>query len=176
MSLIFTIKKAELQDAERLAEISVQGWQESYRGIIDQAYLDTISYAKRLKWRKERLVSQTPQSIHLMVCVNDEIIGFCDAGPTRHPVGEVVGEVYALYVLELYKKQGIGSALWCHATDHLFDQDLIPFMVWVLEKNMPARAFYEKQGGRMIKTEENDIGGRLYAEVCYEFGRDFRKE
>ncbi|MBS0351613.1 MAG: hypothetical protein JSR33_10615 [Proteobacteria bacterium] len=41
----FLIRRATLEDAEKIAEIHVRAWQESYQDIIDQNYLEAISFS-----------------------------------------------------------------------------------------------------------------------------------
>ncbi|HBG34730.1 MAG TPA: hypothetical protein DER04_00580 [Holosporales bacterium] len=51
------IREAVALDAEGTAYVHVKGWQTSYVRIIEQSYLDHISYVKRLDLRKEVLSS-----------------------------------------------------------------------------------------------------------------------
>jgi hypothetical protein len=39
-------------------------------------------------------------------------------------------------------------------------------LVWVLAKN-PYRKFYDKLGGKYIRSKEIEIGGTTYEEVAY---------
>jgi ribosomal protein S18 acetylase RimI-like enzyme len=170
MAFPYIIRYAEWSDAEQIAQVHVQGWQQSYQGIIEQTFLDTLSYEKRLALRQEILSAQQGKSIHLVACWKDEIVGFCDAGASRNSHEEMPGEIYAIYVVKKHQKQDVGSNLWRQATNHLINQGLIPFIVWVLEDNKPARAFYEVQGGVVLKAGKVNIGGQEYGEVCYRFG------
>lgn len=38
------IRPATLADAEAIVRVHVTAWQESYKGIIEQSYLDKLSY------------------------------------------------------------------------------------------------------------------------------------
>jgi ribosomal protein S18 acetylase RimI-like enzyme len=101
------------------------------------------------------------------VC-DDKVIGFVDAGSSREPsLGK--GEIYAIYLLNHYKCQGIGRALWMAAVDYLSGHELAPFIVWGLKENLVALKFYEKHGGVLMGTKDSEIGGKLYLEVSYQF-------
>ena len=59
----YTIRTATIKDAERITSVHVQAWKESYQNIIDQDYLDNISYEKRLAWRKKIIEEKFGQQL-----------------------------------------------------------------------------------------------------------------
>lgn len=112
----YTIRQATEADAESIAFVHVNSWQTSYAGIIDQSFLDTISYEKRLVSWKEILASK--RMLHLVGVHEDQIVGFVGIGPIRpefrvahHPLFQEnvksIGEVYAIYLLEHHKGKGL---------------------------------------------------------------------
>ena len=163
------IRAATLKDAESIADIHVKAWQESYRGIIEQNYLDEISFSEKLAFRKEILTHPKPAQINLVAIQNNQIVGFCDAGVAFEQHASYRGEIYALYILNQFKRCGIGKNLLDFAAGHLTQYSLIPFITWVLEDNKAACRFYEKYGGRFFKKKEVEIGGKNYAEISYLF-------
>lgn len=165
----FHIREAIIPDIPRLAFISFTAWKQSYPGIIEQTYLETLSYKDRLKSR--HLFFQFPSpKICFVAVVEDIIIGFCDVSLARKaPETNCKGEVYALYILEEYKRQGIGTALWQATINYLHTQKLRPFKAQVLKDNMVARHFYEKKGGVLHNIIDVQIGSTSYEEVCYIF-------
>lgn len=60
------------------------------------------------------------------------------------------GMVEHLYVRPDFLRRGIGSALLEQAKERL----PLGFRLWVFQENLPARAFYERHGLRVI--EETD--------------------
>jgi predicted acetyltransferase len=164
------IRTATLEDAESIAKIHVKAWQESYKGIISQAYLDEIPFQDRLNLRKKILSEHNPDSIHLVATINDQIVGFCDAGSAFTKSNLFHGEIYAIYLLNEYKHSGIGSTLITSAHTHLAQRKLLPYVAWVLKENISACRFYEKHGGYKFDEELIDIGDRSYPEVAYIFG------
>ncbi len=156
------------EDVEQVIRVQVQGWKESYQGIIDQAVLDSMAYSEERVKRRKGFFLSNPTLRCFIALQGNKIIGFVDAGASRDPfLGK--GEVLAIYLLNEYKRQGIGKALWTAATDYLKQQQLVPYIVWGLKDNLPARKFYEKMGGQLIHSKELEIGSKLYAEVCYGF-------
>lgn len=167
----FLIRSAILEDAEAIADIHVRAWQESYQGIIDQNYLDAISFSERFAFRKKILTHPKPAQINLVAVQNNKIVGFCDAGVAFDASEAYRGEIYAIYLLDEFKRHGIGKALLKIINRHLEEHLLIPYVTWVLEKNKTACRFYEKSGGQFFKKKSVEIGDKNYIEVSYLFYR-----
>lgn len=161
-----TIAQATTADAEDIAHIHYKAWQESYHGIIDQEYLDALRYDDLFARRQRILNSPQAGSIHL-VAKCPKSVGFCDAGVSRTP--EYKGEIYAIYMLDAYKRSGIGKMLMQKASEHLVQRSLFPFIAWVLVENTPACHFYEKLGGIPVQQKTEKIGNRVYVEKAYAF-------
>ncbi|MBA3813674.1 MAG: GNAT family N-acetyltransferase [Alphaproteobacteria bacterium] len=122
----YEIREALPGDAEGIAFVHIKSWKTSYAGIIDQSYLDNISYDQRLALRKKILASKDP--LQLVVTLNGQIVGFADAGPLRPELHherysffkdsqEKRAEIYAIYLLEEHKGKGLGRALYQHCRD-----------------------------------------------------------
>ncbi|HXF90769.1 MAG TPA: GNAT family N-acetyltransferase [Candidatus Nitrosotenuis sp.] len=106
-----------------------------------------ISYfhSKERICRRENFLNENPLRQGFVAVQDRKVVGFVDAGPSREP-NAAIGEIYAIYLLQGYQKQGIRKQLWEKAAQHLSTNQLIPFIVWGLAQNLKARAFYEKQG------------------------------
>lgn len=165
----FLIRAATLEDAERIAHIHVMAWQESYKGIINQNYLDTISFSERLAFRKKILTHPKPKQINLVAVQNNQIIGFCDAGVAFDSSEAYRGEIYAIYLLNEFKRYGVGKSLLNHINKHLKEHLLTPYVTWVLKENKIACRFYEKCGGQFFKKKSVEIGDQNYIEIAYLF-------
>ena len=164
-----TIRIATLEDARGITAVHVKAWQESYKGIIAQSYLEGLSIRKRLNLRKKILINNKPDVINLVAVKDNQIIGFCDAGPIFKESDTYRGEIYAIYLLENYKSLGIGTQFMQKAREHLVQHNLLPYIAWVLEKNTKTRKFYEKHGGQVVDKKINIIGGKEYTEIGYVF-------
>ena len=161
-----SITYATPADAEDIARIHHTAWQESYKGIVDQSYLDTLRYDDFLARRRRILNSPQTDSIHL-VAKCPQSVGFCDAGISR-TLG-YKGEIYAIYIANDYKQLGIGMMLMRKASEYFVQNDLFPFIIWVLADNTPARGFYEKLGGVAVQEKIEKIGDKNYREIAYGF-------
>lgn len=164
------IRESTLSDANDVAAIHVKSWQQSYRSIIDEYYLQNISFSDRLELRKKILQSNDPNQIHLVAVYEETIIGFCDAGSAFEDTANYRGEIYAIYLLEEFKKLGVGQRLLQAAHEFLAQKKLLPYVAWVLKVNHSACAFYQKNGGIVSGEKIEKIGSELHTEVAYLFG------
>ncbi len=166
------IRQAKISDAKEIALVHLKAWQESYHGIIDQSYLDSIDFEERLSLRKSILLNPDELSIHLVAIVDNKLVGFCSAGHCPDFSDEARGEIYAIYLLEAYKNLGIGGLFMQKVSDLLTQTGLIPYKAWVLKDNQKARHFYEKYGGQLTDEKSEKIGQHTYKEICYIFQMD----
>ena len=164
-----TIRTAKLDDAKDIANVHATAWQESYKGIIKQSFLDKIDVKKRLqKWQKI-LSNDKPKNAHYVAEQNQSIIGFIACGPCRTPQDyDCEGEIYAIYVLDHAKKQGIGKKLFQQAAQYLKAENMNSMNVIVLKDNLPACGFYKAMGGTLHKNNISvEIDGQSYLECIY---------
>ncbi len=80
--------------------------------------------------------------------------------------GQTGGEVYALYLLQEYRRHGIGRQLMRAAAQRLQLAGFRSLLVWVLREN-PARHFYARLGGMPFREQDIDIGPHRLVEVAY---------
>lgn len=168
----YSIRQATESDAEGIAFVHVKSWQTSYVGIVDQAFLNNISYDKRLASWKEILKSK--KGLRLVALFDGQVVGFVGAGllrsdPHLNLKEENIGEVYAIYLLEEHKGKGLGKALFQECRLWFAQQDIISFVTWVLTENLRAKQFYECEGGTIIAERIQKIGEKDYNESCYVF-------
>ena len=113
-------------------------WQEAYRGIVCDRYLDTMTVeattARARKFPENTLVAKD----------KDKVVGFAVYGPSRDEDLKNAGEVVAIYVLKEYYNKKIGYRLMNEAISRLSEYNTI--FVWVLEKNERAIRFYHRYG------------------------------
>lgn len=159
------IRKANKKDAKGIAEVHVKSWQETYKGIVDQKYLDNLKVEDRLRmW--ERGFSENKIGVVFVAENSDgEIVGFASFGPERTKQYGADGELYAIYLLEEYKRRKIGSKLFYEGIKELMT-DYSSVLVWVLEDN-DSRLFYEKFEPEKAGEEEITIAETPFKEIAY---------
>jgi RimJ/RimL family protein N-acetyltransferase len=146
------LRTATAEDAEALANLHVDVWDDAYTGLMPQGVLDDRrerSADRVARWR-EVLADQRP----IWVAEDrDGLVGFASSGPARDNDIDDLPELYSLYVRATHWGIGVGYALLRQAIG-----DRAAYL-WVLAANERAIAFYERQGFRLDGTEdEHDEG------------------
>lgn len=161
------IREAQVSDAPAIAKVHVDTWRSTYRGIVADDHLERLSYDRAERARETRLADAEGRWF-VFVAENEagHIVGFADGGRAREEEPTCDGELYAIYILEPYQRQGIGRLLVRAVARRLHEMQIHSMAVWVLKDN-PACGFYERLGGRRVATKAVNIGGRDYEEVCY---------
>ena len=113
-------------------------WQEAYRGIVSDRYLDTMTVEATTARAR-----QNPENT-LIAKDKDKVVGFAVYGPSRDEDLPDAGEVIAIYVLSEYYDRKVGYRLMNEAISRLGECKTI--FVWVLEKNERAIQFYHRYG------------------------------
>ena len=157
------IRPAQPEDAPRLADVHIRAWHETYRGIMPDKALDDLSIARSTEaWAKRLAALPDRHFVAVALDARQQIVGFVSAGPKRLPELPSDGEVHAINLVSEAKRQGVGVQLMRAAAQHLADSGFQSLGLWVLERTMAARAFYERLGGRVAARREEDfVGARL---------------
>ncbi|MCB9990035.1 MAG: GNAT family N-acetyltransferase [Rhodospirillales bacterium] len=169
----FTIRPVTEDDLPALSYIHVQGWKDAYGGMVDQAYLDSLDPAQReIRWREWFDPEQKP--VFMAFDAQDNPAGFVNFGrlqtppPGSSPIRPLYsGEVYAIYILSPYWRQGLGTELMRVAAQGLSDMRHKSLCLWVLEKNARAVSFYKKRGGERCGKKDIEIGPSTAREICF---------
>src|SRR5699024_6358478 len=157
------IRKANLDDAENIAQILVHSWQVNFRNIVPEDYLNQMSVHKITKGIRKSLEVNTLYVYE----INDVIVAFVGCGSNRlqeHP--EFEAELHTIHVLPDQKGKGIGKDLFEIVKVTLIEQNYTNMLISVFERN-PATIFYEKLGGKFIGTRTVEYGGKQSIERLY---------
>jgi ribosomal protein S18 acetylase RimI-like enzyme len=164
-----TVRKAQVDDAAAVASVYVDSWRVTYKGIVADDFLDSLSYEKRTEmWRNALTMVPAPDAsaVYLAETAAGELIGFVSVGLEQDKSSEYEGEIFALYIRERWQRQGVGRLLFATAVRELRQRGLDSLIVWVLAAN-PACAFYEAMGGRRIRHRAIEIGKQSFVEIAY---------
>jgi GNAT superfamily N-acetyltransferase len=147
-----SIRRAEPADAEALAHLHLDVWDDAYTGLMPQGILD--DRRAKVDERIARWVDILAQPERPWVAEGpDGVIGFASSGPARDNDIDDLLELYSLYVRASHYGTGVGFALFEKVVG-----DRAAYL-WVLANNERAIGFYERQGFRLDGTEdEHDEG------------------
>lgn len=165
------IRSAELADASDIAKVNIETWKSTYKGIIDDEYLRSLSYEHREQAIKNLIINSSSDKKYVFVAEDNTygVIGFATCGIERENDEIFKGELYSIYILKKFQNKGIGKLLYNSVIQRLKENNLIPMIIWVLEENRQARNFYELRGGRKIWERYILIGSQEIKEVAYGF-------
>jgi GNAT superfamily N-acetyltransferase len=161
------IRPAQLPDAEAIARVQVDTWRTAYKGIMPENFLADLSYEQNIKRWQNILADPNPNRFGYVAESDSEtIVGFALGGAERNGDPDYVGELYAIYLLESFQRQGIGRRLIATLAQRLVGAGLPSLLVWVLEGN-PCRGFYEMLGGKHLRQKLVTVGGAQLVEIAY---------
>lgn len=149
---------------EGRGRVHYRAWEETYRGLMPDAFLDGRSEAQCIE------IAKAARLPNLVALAGDEVVGFvCYSAQVREllPRPET-SEIISLYLLQACQGRGIGRALLSAALARL------PYprvALLVLQGNGKAIGFYQHMGftltGRSL-TQETGYGPITELEMLYE--------
>jgi len=165
------IRAAALDDAPAIAHVHIEAWRTAYRDIMPVALLEGLSEDVRRDEWQTILTKDAPMEFNLVAEKNGQIVGFASGGPERKNDPDFTGELYAIYVLDEFRGQGIGTDLLWNSVKSLLAFGMESMKVWILKDN-PYRVFYERHGGVLLAGEDTiTIGEMEMIEVAYGWTR-----
>jgi len=154
------LRRATADDARAIAGVYLETWRATYEGIVPAAYLAKLSVERLTRvWKK----SIAEGELILVAAVGPHVLGFTSGGREREADPFFRGEIFTLYVDVAAQRHGVGAMLLLEMLRELPS----PVLVWVLEENHAARAFYEALGGMAVRRREEKVGGVFLPEVGY---------
>ncbi len=141
------VRRATAADAEALAHLHLDVWDDAYTGLMAQSILD--DRRDEVEDRVERWRTILTEGSDTLVAEDDEgLAGFASTGPGRDNDVDIELELWALYVRARLWGSGVGYALFSEAVG-----DRAAYL-WVLASNERAVTFYERQGFRLDGTTD----------------------
>jgi len=144
------IRHAEPGDLQRIAEVQIESWQDTYAGLFPEDYL-ARQLAQDLKRHWSR-VEIRPEDL-VLLADDDGVAGFiaiwCRPGPY----------IENLHVKPSLRSRRIGSALLKSAARRLIQRGHASAFLWVVQSNQRAIRFYERHGGMQTVRQVNRHAG-----------------
>lgn len=173
------IRAATPADAAAIAHVHVQAWHETYRGLVSDDFLATLSVERNTDLWADIIASQAivrvAHHMHTTGTLPAEgedadrstIVGLGSAAAARDQALGTDGEVTAIYLLDGAKHRGVGRALFGDLLRALAARGHRSAGLWVLVENAQARRFYEAAGGRTGAMRHFDYAGTVLHEIAY---------
>ena len=161
------VRAAVPEDADEVARVQLRSWRSAYRGLIAQDFLDDLTpafFADRYTFGRVGL--RMPST--LVAVDGSDIRGLATTGLCREAEFGNFGELMAIYVDPAHARTGVGRLLMAAARERLRIVGVAGALLWVLEGNLDARRFYERDGWRFDGTSRTTtFGGAPVQQVRY---------
>lgn len=138
------IRRAEIKDASRLAEILIFAKRTAYRKIFNN---DNVSFNEMQVLDLALDFRDKESELDDLYVYDDGIVkGLIKwRNSDKKDIKNSI-EIFQLYIDTFFQGQGIGSILIKDCIEHAKKQCVRKIFLWVLEKNYNARKAYEKHG------------------------------
>lgn len=133
-------KVTQTDDFDAISRIYALSWKAAYKGIVSQQYLDELP---ETRWSDTLSSGQWDSFV---VIDDGKYVGTSAICPAREEAMNGWGEIATTYLLPECFGKGYGKPLLDAAVSELVKSGHNKIYLWVLEDNVRARAFYEKNG------------------------------
>ncbi|MEP7063481.1 MAG: GNAT family N-acetyltransferase [Betaproteobacteria bacterium] len=161
------IRRATVDDAVAIARVRVESWRTTYRGMIPQSYLDSMTVeASATLWDK----SLSAQSARSQVFVAEDaegVLGFAAGVVLPEAKLGFDADLAAVYLRPAYQRLGLGSKLVGVTAAALLAQKAQSMVVWVIAANKAARDFYLALGAALVVEQPFQWDGMDLVEAGY---------
>jgi GNAT superfamily N-acetyltransferase len=161
------IRRALPGDARAIAEVRVDAWRSTYRGMIPDSYLDAMKVEdSEALW--QRVLAAAPNTTSVFVAVGDEgVIAFAAGMMLAEPRFGLDAELTAIYVQPRHQRTGIGRRLVREVVAAQRAVGATGVLTWVIAQNRGARKFYEGLGAELLVEQPFEWDGMDLVEAGY---------
>lgn len=157
------IRKLKKEDAKELAHNMITMWNDTYKGIIDDDFLEKLHTQEHIFVK--RIEIQAEENLNYFVLeLENKIIGWIYYSLTTN-LYQNTAEVYSLYILKEYHKKGYDKLLLNFAIKNIKKNNINKMIIGCLKEN-PSNDFYKHMGGEIITTR---LFKNKYIENLYMF-------
>jgi len=166
LSIIFDEPK--LADAQEIARVHVQCWQEAYAELLPAEFLKNLSADSRVtQWRN---AISDPGVFVRVAREAGRIVGFVSCGSAREGAAKGAdGEIFAIYIIKTYHGRKIGHSLIAASARFWLSKGGRNLIVLSMAGNTQATAFYEALGGVQVYEGSFEIAGTMMADKGHLF-------
>lgn len=166
-------RTATSKDVSGMVDCHIRTWQQDYRGMFSDSFLDSMSQPENQEKRIAHLMplletNSLDSFTFIALDGSGKICGFVSSGRNRN-ADETNGEIYSMYVDGCFQHRGIGSTLFKMAADEFSRQGYGSFVVWTLRDTPKSNSFYTGLGGIPNRTGTLEYAGVRLLTCGYDF-------
>jgi GNAT superfamily N-acetyltransferase len=152
------IRPGSAADAAQIADVQRDSWFAAYEGIIAREIIGRVMRPDDGARVRQTFLTRPWQQM-IVAVAEPGVVGYASFGPEVDVLGTpwphrmttagqagAAAELYALYVHPAWWSTGAGRALMERAVSDISIAGYQEMLLWVLEDNIRARAFYERAG------------------------------
>ena len=146
----YLIRKKEIKDCKSIAHVLTLAWNETYRGIVPDWFLDDLknNEVKRAKILKDEYDENN--NTQYVLVVDNEVVGYVKYGISDDKQFSNCGEIIALYILKKCQGKSLGRKLVEKAINEIKNMGCDKMIIACLKGNS-SNDFYKHLGGKYIK-------------------------
>jgi len=148
----FIIEDMDINNVEYYARVNALAWMQSYKGIINDDFLELINTESEIQKTISNLKSSfIDDSKRFLLKYNNEYVGVLRVRKTKYDKYKECGELGALYLLDSVKGEGFGKILFNKAVEELKKKGYNKMILGCIREN-PSNEFYKHMGGQFVDT------------------------
>ena len=147
----YIIRKKERKDCQEVAHVVTVAWNETYRGIVPDEFLDNLYKHEEERGKNSFDKFDENENHQYVLEVANKIVGFVNVGSTDETNFTNCGEIHAVYIINGYKGYGFGKKLIETGINELKNMGYDKMVIGCLGGNK-SNEFYKHIGGKFIKT------------------------
>lgn len=161
------IRNATVNDITEVAKLHIDSWNKTYKGIIDQDYLDTMK--NNLDKRTQRMKNEFNLRKMIVATIDDEIVAFSEFTLTNEFSKDldIDCELCGLYVKNEYIGTGIGSIVFNYVKNTFIKNNKKKMGLWCIKENNNAINFYKSKGGIQVAEKKFELAGKEYSKIAF---------
>ncbi len=164
---MINIREGQRVDIREIARVHVNSWKSSFRGLIDEDFLQKLSLEKAIQsWEKIFAKKEVGHFIFVAEVFGKDLVGFISGGVPRDEELDYEREIYAIYVDPNWEGKGIGRKMLETVREAFQTGGVDSFYLWTLVGSK-SRRFYEACGGKWEHQKTEIIGGKRYELAGY---------
>lgn len=145
----YLIRKSKIEDYDSIAHVVTKCWQDTYRGIVNNDFLDSLSKSEKTRAKSQKDSFDKNNNHEYVLLVNKKIVGFVKVSLSEEIINEC-GEIQAIYILKEFKGNGYGRKLFEKGVSELKSMCCKCMVIGCLDGN-PSNEFYKHMGGEYLK-------------------------
>jgi GNAT superfamily N-acetyltransferase len=140
-----SMRYAIAEDSELLGAIYTEAYSSAYRDFIPKGYLAKVT-PQGMRDSFHKIIIKNPNRVALIYKDNEAVGLACIGKYRKKDLDDTWGEIMRIYLLPSFTGKGIGTEVmnWC--LNELKALGYKKICLWVFEKNIKGRKFYEKFG------------------------------